>query len=108
MTNRTICLGVAAAAFAAVIGLPAQGSAAPAASLKASAGTELVQPVDYDGKRRWRRHYYRDSDGTVHVREPFTSVDTNGGTHVEAPFTTVDTHNGVYVRAPFVDIYIPR
>ena len=107
MTNRSICLGVAAAAFAAVIGLTAQASAAPGASLKASSVTALVQPVDCYGKRCWR-HYYRDSDGTVHVREPFTSVDTNGATHVEAPFTTVDTHNGVWVRAPFVNLYVPR
>ena len=107
MTNRSIYFGIAAAAFAAVIGLPVQGSAAPGANLKLSADTALVQSVDYNGKRRWR-HYYRDNDGE-HVRAPFTSVDTNGGTHVEAPFASVhDDRYGTWVRAPFVDIFVPR
>jgi hypothetical protein len=105
MINRSIWLGLTAAGFALGLGLLTGASAAPGPVSKASAGTDLIQSVDYKGNHR-HRHYDRDGE---YVRAPFTSVDTGEATHVEAPFTTVHTDRyGTYVRAPFVNLWIPR
>jgi hypothetical protein len=102
MTDRSLYLGLAVAAFTLLVGLPAPASAAPGEGLATSATTELVQPVDYY-KRRWR---YRDT----HVRAPLTSVDDeDGDTWVRAPFARVYSgRGGTWVRAPFVNLWIPR
>jgi hypothetical protein len=102
MTNRSLCVGLAVVGFALVLGLPSAGSAAPGPILT-TAAAELVQPVDYDGKRRWR---YR--NGT-HVRALFASVDSDRDTYVAAPFARVYSGRyGTWVRAPFVNLWVPR
>jgi hypothetical protein len=103
MTNRSLCLGLAAAGFTLLVGLPAQSSAAPGLVPAPPAGIEPVQQVDYN-KRRWR-----DRNGT-HVRAPFASVDDTGkDTYVDAPFARVYSgRDGTWVRAPFVNLWIPR
>jgi hypothetical protein len=102
MTNRSLCVGLAVVGFALVLGLPSAGSAAPGPMLT-TAAAELMQPVDYDGKRRWR---YR--NGT-HVRALFASVDSDRDTYVAAPFAQVYSGRyGTWVRAPFVNLWVPR
>jgi len=105
MTNRSIYLGLAAAVIVAGLSLPQQGQAAPAVVLDAPAHAQLLQQVDSD-RYYWRHHRHGRS---VHVREPFTSVDVDGGTHVEAPFASVHVGRyGTWVRAPFVNLFVPR
>ncbi len=53
MTNRSLCLGLALAGFALVVGLPAPASAGPGLVVTPSVGTPLVQEAGYY-KRRWR------------------------------------------------------
>jgi hypothetical protein len=100
MTNRSTYLGLAAAVSVAGLSLPQQGQAAPAAVLDAPA-----QQIDSD-RYYWRHHRHGRS---VHVREPFTSVDVDGRTDVEAPFASVHVGRyGTWVRAPFVNLFVPR
>ena len=103
MSTRLAALGLAAAFVAATSFTPMPGSAAPLVVLDTPAHASDVQSVDY--KRRYWRH--RNSD--VHVRAPFTSVDTSRDTWVAAPFARVYSGSyGTYVRAPFVDLWVPR
>ncbi len=103
MTYRSLNLGLAAAAFAVLVGMPAPGEAAPGPVIAPVDGVELVQQVDYY-KRRWR---YRND---THVQAPLTSVDDeDGDTWVRAPFARVYSgRHGTWVRAPFVNLWIPR
>ena len=103
MTYRFLHLGLAAASFALLVGVPAPSTAAPGPVIAPAASIELVQPVDYY-KRRWR---YR--NGT-HVRAPLTAIDDeDGDTWVRAPFARVYSgRRGTWVRAPFVNLWIPR
>jgi hypothetical protein len=102
MTYRSLHLGLAAASFALLVGVPAPSTAAPGPVIAPAASIELVQPVDYF--KRWR---YR--NGT-HVRAPLTAIDDeDGDTWVRAPFARVYSgRRGTWVRAPFVNLWIPR
>jgi hypothetical protein len=103
MTYRSLYLGLAAAGFALLGGMPAPSIAAPGLVIAPADGVDLVQQVDYYN-RRWR---YR--NGT-HVWAPLTAVDDeNGDTWVRAPFARVYSgRRGTWVRAPFVNLWIPR
>ena len=95
MTNRSLCLCLAAAGFALLVGMPAPGSAAPGPVIAPADGIELVQEAGYY-KRRWR---HRDDDDDYSGRE----------TVVAAPFARVYSgRRGTWVRAPFVNLWIPR
>jgi hypothetical protein len=103
MTYRSLYLGLAAAGFALLAGMPAPSEAAPGPVIAPVDGVELVQQVDYY-KRRWR---YRND---TYVQAPLTSVDDeDGDTWVRAPFARVYSgRHGTWVRAPFVNLWIPR
>jgi hypothetical protein len=103
MTYRSLHLGLAAASFALLVGVPAPSTAAPGRVIALAASIELVQPVDYY-QRRWRHR-----NGT-HVRAPLTAIDDeDGDTWVRAPFARVYSgRRGTWVRAPFVNLWIPR
>ena len=103
MTYRSLHLGLAAASFALLVGVPAPSTAAPGPVIAPAVSIELVQPVDYY-KRRWR---YRNE---THVRAPLTAIDDkDGDTWVRAPFARVYSgRRGTWVRAPFVNLWIPR
>jgi hypothetical protein len=103
MTYRSLFLGLVAAAFALLVGMPAPSTAAPGPAIAPMDGIELVQQVD-TYKRRWR---YRND---THVRAPLTAVDDeDGDTWVRAPFARVYSgRRGTWVRAPFVNLWVPR
>jgi hypothetical protein len=103
MTYRSLYLGLAAAGFALLVGVPVASEAAPRPVIAPVDGVELVQKVDYYN-RRWR---YRNGS---HVRAPLTAVDDDdSGTWVRAPFARVYSgRHGTWVRAPFVNLWIPR
>jgi hypothetical protein len=89
MTTRSLFLGLglAAAGFMLIAGLPAPSYAAPGVVLKPSAEAELVQEAGYY-KRRWR------SRNETYVRAPFARVYSG--------------RRGTWVRAPFVNLWVPR
>ena len=103
MTHRLPYLGLAVAGLALMVGMPAQGIAAPGQVIAPADTAELVQQVDYYN-RRWR---YR--NGT-YVRAPLIAVDVDrDGTWVRAPFARVYSgRRGTWVRAPFVNLWVPR
>jgi hypothetical protein len=87
MTTRSLFLGLAAAGFMLIAGLPAPSHAAPGVVLKPSAEVELVQEAGYY-KRRWRNR------NETYVRAPFARVYSG--------------RRGTWVRAPFVNLWVPR
>lgn len=105
MLKQSIGFSLAAATFAAVLGVSSQGSATPAIHLKSATDTNLVQNVDYAKRRWWRGNHY-----DTEVDAPTTSVRTDDAyTDVDAPFTSVrKSPRGTWVRAPFVNLFVPR
>ena len=105
MLKQSLGFTVAAAAFAAVVGISSPGSAAPVVHLKSATDTNLVQNVDYVKRRWWRSNRY-----DTEVDAPTTSVRTNDAyTDVDAPLTSVrKSPRGTWVRAPFVNLFVPR
>jgi hypothetical protein len=102
MISRSLFVGLAAAGFVFLVGVPAPASAGPGVVAQPEASTALVQEAGYY-RRRWRYN------NGAYVRAPFTEVDTRRGTWVAAPFARVYSGpRGTWVRAPFVNLWTPR